>query len=366
MRFVKRGRNNRLNMAQAWYRQASFIPALLVVMAVLIITFGGTIRIYDAGESCPDWPGCFGTWHFMVSEAEQAAYWDENPDQIDSRGADHRYTIFEIFLEWVHRLLVGIIAIPMLWNMYSTQKNKNRWGREIRNASWIAGFFLVVQAIAGAITVIYDNSDWSVALHLSLALTFTGFLVWQCMLHLKREGHPSFQFSTPPDFVDSEKKRIFSLTLAVFVLLILGTWVASTAGGEYNKGCSIGMPDGWPQCQGELLPSFEHTGILVQMLHRVGAAIVGVILVLGTMKIKDRSMQYTAPKIYGKCLEFATGFWLLNIFVGGLYIVLADADGFPELLSLTHLIIGVSSFFSALMALMLIRLSSSAGGESDE
>ena len=91
------------------------------------------------------------------------------------------------------------------------------------------------------------------------------------------------------------------------------------------------MPDGWPQCQGELLPSFEHTGILVQMLHRVGAAIVGVILVLGTMKIKDRSMQYTAPKIYGKCLEFATGFWLLNIFVGGLYIVLADADGFPEL-----------------------------------
>ena len=102
------------------------------------------------------------------------------------------------------------------------------------------------------------------------------------------------------------------------------------------------------------------------MLHRVGAAIVGVILVLGTTKIKDRSTQYTAPKIYGKCLEFATGFWLLNIFVGGLYIVLADADGFPELLSLAHLIIGVSSFFSALMALMLIRLSSSAGGESDE
>ena len=79
-----------------------------------------------------------------------------------------------------------------------------------------------------------------------------------------------------------------------------------------------------------------------------------------------KSLEETHKKIYGKCFDFATGFWLLNIFVGGLYIVLADADGFPELLSLAHLIIGVSSFFSALMAVMFIRLSSSAGGESDE
>ena len=78
---------------------------------LLIITVGGTIRIHDAGESCPDWPQCFGTWGFAVDEAEKAAYWEANPDQIDSRGADHRYTIFEIFVEWGPRGKCNVLAL---------------------------------------------------------------------------------------------------------------------------------------------------------------------------------------------------------------------------------------------------------------
>ena len=75
------------------------LTKVIVITTILVIALGGTIRIYDAGESCPDWPQCFGTWGFMVDEAEQAAYWEVNPDQIDSRGAEHRYTTFEIFVE---------------------------------------------------------------------------------------------------------------------------------------------------------------------------------------------------------------------------------------------------------------------------
>ena len=33
----------------------------MIVITVIVIGIGGTIRIYDAGESCPDWPTCFGT-----------------------------------------------------------------------------------------------------------------------------------------------------------------------------------------------------------------------------------------------------------------------------------------------------------------
>ena len=45
----------------------------IVVLAVTasVIAMGGMIRIYDAGESCPDWLTCFGTWGFDVSEDEQ-------------------------------------------------------------------------------------------------------------------------------------------------------------------------------------------------------------------------------------------------------------------------------------------------------
>ena len=79
-------------MEPAWWRRPSTLPLMMLVFAILIISFGGAIRIHDAGESCPDWPKCFGTYGFDISEAEQEAYWEENPDEIDSRGVEHRYT----------------------------------------------------------------------------------------------------------------------------------------------------------------------------------------------------------------------------------------------------------------------------------
>ena len=65
-----------------WYR-SYLIPFGLAIIAFLIITTGGWIRINDAGESCPDWPTCFGTWGFDVSADEQEEWWNENPDEID-------------------------------------------------------------------------------------------------------------------------------------------------------------------------------------------------------------------------------------------------------------------------------------------
>ena len=59
---------------------------VLVVLTIMVIAMGGMIRIYDAGESCPDWPTCFGTFGFDISEEEQGEWWDENPDEADSRG----------------------------------------------------------------------------------------------------------------------------------------------------------------------------------------------------------------------------------------------------------------------------------------
>ena len=62
---------------------------VLVVLTIMVIAMGGMIRIYDAGESCPDWPTCFGTFGFDISEEEQGEWWDENPDEADSRGSGH-------------------------------------------------------------------------------------------------------------------------------------------------------------------------------------------------------------------------------------------------------------------------------------
>ena len=131
---------------------------MLAVLALLIVIVGGSIRINDAGESCPEWPTCFGTWHFAVSEAEQAAYWEANPDQIDSRGEDHRYTVFQIFVEWFHRMLVGVIAIPIVLNVFMARKQREHYGTPVERAAQFSAVLLLVQATAGYITVRYDLS----------------------------------------------------------------------------------------------------------------------------------------------------------------------------------------------------------------
>ena len=325
-------------------------------MALLIIVVGGTIRIHDAGESCPDWPECFGTWGFMVDEAEQAAYWEANPDEVDSRGPDHRYTTFEIFVEWFHRLLVGIIAIPILINAIVAHKLRSEYGDGLRNLAVVSGVLLIVQAIAGAVTVFFDNADWTVAMHLSLASIFTSLLVWQYIAMRAQEGADWAFLSTSKDFLNRQKNRLINITVSVFILLILGAWVSSTAGGQYNQACSIGFPDGWPKCQGSILPSIDGPGVLVQMVHRFGAAIVGLVLILTSAKIRVDARDSGEGETFSRATEIVTGFWILNAFIGGMYIVLADPQEFPEFISLLHLVFGVTSFIAAAVTLMMLRL----------
>jgi hypothetical protein len=53
----------------------------------------------------------------------------------------------------------------------------------------------------------------------------------------------------------------------------------------------------------------------------------------------------------------ATGFWLLNVVIGGMYVVFAKMGDFPEGLSLLHLMIGVIGFLSISVGLILLQLS---------
>ena len=106
--------------------QGYWIPLGIVLISLLVVFTGGFVRINDAGESCPDWPKCFDSWGFYTSAEEQAAYWEDNQDQIDSRGPEHRYSTFEIFTEWFHRFLVGIALIPIcLLNLIAVKRSDN-------------------------------------------------------------------------------------------------------------------------------------------------------------------------------------------------------------------------------------------------
>ena len=351
----KRGLLPHPTMEPSWWRRPSTLPMMLAVFALLIVVVGGSIRINDAGESCPEWPTCFGTWHFDISEDEQAAYWEANPEQEDSRGEDHRYTVFQIFVEWFHRMLVGVIAVPILLNVFLMGKRRDTYGLSVERASQISAVLLLLQAILGAVTVHYDNADWTVAAHLSLACIFTASLLWQFMAMRIAEGAEWGFLQAPVDFLDAQSKRVHSMTAAVGLLLVLGAWVSSSAGGQYNQSCSVGFPNGWPKCQGSFLPSLDGPGIFIQMIHRFGALIVGLVLVLGVSNLRMASQQQAGSAELVRFAEITAGLWMLNVMIGGSYIVFAKVGDFPEWLSLLHLVGGVAAFLSSVFLMFAVR-----------
>ena len=68
-------------MGEQNIERLSILPLAIAIMAILITIVGGTVRIHDAGESCPDWPTCFGTLGFDISSEEQEVWWNDNPDE---------------------------------------------------------------------------------------------------------------------------------------------------------------------------------------------------------------------------------------------------------------------------------------------
>jgi heme A synthase len=83
---------------------------------------------------------------------------------------------------------------------------------------------------------------------------------------------------------------------------------------------------------------------------------VGLVLILTSAKIRVDARDSGEGEAFSRATEIVTGFWILNAFIGGMYIVLADPQEFPEFISLLHLVFGVTSFIAAAVTLMMLRL----------
>ena len=100
--------------------------------------------------------------------------------------------------------------------------------------------------------------------------------------------------------------------------------------------------------------------IIIQMIHRFGAVLVGLILVSGSARIRQDARAHEVTPVLGRITDFAAGLWILNVLVGGSYIVLADMEEFPEWVSLLHLMFGVCCFLVAVSASFFMRLNPSS------
>ena len=320
------------------WKYSKRLTAYLIGLTVIVIGLGGLIRIYDAGESCPDWPLCFGTLGFDISEEDQESWYIENPDEVDSRGSGHRYTTFQIFTEWFHRVLAGLVLGPLvILNWYMLKGGE----REVKFASTLTAVLIVWQGAIGWLTVEMDNLHWSVALHLSSALAFTMSMFWLWLTLTRAEdGLPNwlkFDYSISKKW----KVRVGLLSVGAFVSIFSGTFVSTTPGA--NFGCGVdGLPDSWPLCGGKIVDSVDDVVAQSQIIHRWFVGLMLIALIASSYSI---SKEHLGNNVLRNWIWASTFLFFANTSIGAIYVLSWDLEeGFFEFLSLVHLMMASLTF----------------------
>jgi len=328
------------------WKVSKSLTAWLLGLTIVVIGLGGLIRIYDAGESCPDWPLCFGTLGFDISEEEQEEWWSENPDEVDSRGSGHRYSTFQIFTEWFHRFLAGAFLGPLVILNWFLIRRSEESESDVRFASTLTVILIIWQGAIGWLTVEMDNLHWSVALHLSSALAFTISMFWLWLTLSRAEGSIPIWLDIGHASSSRWMGRMTWLSIGAFISIFSGTFVSTTPGA--NLGCGVdGMPDSWPLCGGNVIDSVEDIVLQSQMIHRWLVGVMLIAMISSSYLIWNESKADSDQVILRNWIWFSTGLFVTNASIGAIYVISWDMEeGFFELLSLVHLMLASLTFLA--------------------
>ncbi len=245
-----------------WFRRLALAGALL---AACVVILGAWVRLTDAGLGCPDWPGCYG--HLVPGPGHGAA---------------------KAWHEMIHRYVAGTLGVIIsglfVWAWLR---------RRDRHQPLLAVAFLLLvvclQGTLGALTVTLLLKPLIVTAHLLGGLT-TLALLWWLSLEPERRTPTAAELSL----------RTFALVgLGALILqLALGGWTSTNY-------AAVACPD-FPTCQRAWWPAMDYRdafvlwrgldvnyegGVLanpariaIHLTHRLGAAVVGgVLLTLGLM-----------------------------------------------------------------------------------
>ncbi|MDQ0337524.1 cytochrome c oxidase assembly protein subunit 15 [Caldalkalibacillus uzonensis] len=208
---------------------------LATVGIILVILAGVVVTKTGSGDGCgPNWPLCHG--QLFPSEPT-----------------------FETVVEYTHRLVTGIAGITIFIFTILTAV-VYRKHKEVLLVAAAAIFFLLLQSVLGALAVVYGQSSAVMALHFGFSLlSYATLYVLLCyVFHLgKRDRLPSARFSP------AVKYGALFLFVFSYIVVYLGAFVTHTGS---SMGCQ-----GWPLCNGQLIPADLSGQTGVQYLHRVAA-----------------------------------------------------------------------------------------------
>ncbi|NQX10566.1 heme A synthase [Microbacteriaceae bacterium VKM Ac-2855] len=168
-----------------------------LIASILIIFFGGVVRLTGSGLGCPTWPAC-------------------EPGSLTSTPELGIHG----FIEFTNRAFTGVLIVAVGWAITAARLQKPR-DRTMTRLAWSQFWLVVANALAGGATVHSGLNPYIVAGHfvLAIALLTTTSLTWH-------RAHRS----QGRDFVPTGAARGLSLALLVVTLavILVGTLVTGT------------------------------------------------------------------------------------------------------------------------------------------
>ncbi len=271
---------------------ASFLKMYksLCIGIFFLIALGGAVRAMNAGLACPDWPLCFG---------------DVIPDYHP-----------QVYFEFMHRVLAGLIGIVSVWLNIKVMRS-NGVTRLTRGLAGLAILLLLTQVVMGGLTVLLKLHDKIVATHLALG---TGFLALSLWIYLSVKFKTTFPGSAS---TTSAKKIAWIVLGSVYAQILLGALVAS------NYAANVCTE--FPLCHGEFIPTLKGT-IGLHVIHRLGAYTLTIIIISCFVYVR----KYIACPEIRRWMNHALIALTLQVALGISNVVLHT----PPLITVLHLAMG--------------------------
>ena len=236
-------------MPSTTYRALTWVT---FTSALLVVIWGGIVRVSGSGLGCPDWPLCHGQ---LLPSLDLATR-----------------------IEWFHRFL-GIVGGLTLASLVAWTIARYRADRALLSLAVLAGALYVFQAVLGGVVVLLELPSTWVTAHLANAEILLAVLTVLAIVaqwrHVAGHGHP-----------DAAAWLGLSAGVATFALLLSGAYVR---GADASTACTT-----WPLCDGTILGA--DTSQAIHMLHRFLAAVVAALVVIACVAAWRRGDRHPAVR----------------------------------------------------------------------
>jgi heme a synthase len=242
-----------------WMRLLKVLSVVTAVGLFLVQMQGVLVTVSGSAAGCGgDWPLC-------------------NGQVIPGQFTLHTLT------EFGHRVLVPPVTLCVLGTSFGMLAYWRKRRETVVLVALMVGF-LLLQAVLGALAVMYPTSPLILALHYGVALVaFSSALVTTLFIF----GQGSWDKLRDRLVSRGYAWLIWSLAVYTYIVVYLGAYVQHTGN---QLAC-----EGWPLCNGSVFPGFAGA-VGINFLHRFGA----MLLLLGVVWLVAWSWRIRAarPDLY--------------------------------------------------------------------